>query len=257
MPSEPEPWFLDTPLIGRRMLVYDRLASTNTTAAELALAGNADGLVVIARHQTAGRGQYGRVWQSRPGASLLLSAVVLPPADLRRPALLTGFAASAVAEAVFALAGVQARIKWPNDLLVSGKKVCGILIEQHGPAAVIGIGLNLTQSADEFAAAGLPHAASLASVSGKGTDLRTAAETVIRRLDQDYGRLRTGERTEVEADWKRRIGLLGRSVRLDRMDGSTLRGRLLEMEFDRLLIELPGGSLEGVIPETVRHLTGA
>src|SRR5687767_8862526 len=146
-----ETWHFDTERIGRRVLVYDHVDSTNTRGAELAHADpDADGLVLIADQQTAGRGQYGRVWQSRPGSSLLLSVVLRPPAELRRPVILTAWAAVSVAEAILALTGVQARIKWPNDLLVRGKKVCGILIEQSGTAGeivtVAGIGLNLNQT---------------------------------------------------------------------------------------------------------------
>src|SRR5436190_13637804 len=165
-----ETWHFDTERIGRRVLVYDSLDSTNTRGAALAATDDADGLVLIADVQTAGRGQYGRVWQSRPGGSLLMSVVLRPPAELRRPVVLTAWAAVSVAEAVLALTGAQARIKWPNDLLVRGKKVCGILIEQTGTGGevttVAGIGLNLNQTADEFAQATLPDATSLGILTG-------------------------------------------------------------------------------------------
>ncbi|MBN9122123.1 MAG: biotin--[acetyl-CoA-carboxylase] ligase, partial [Planctomycetes bacterium] len=179
-----ETWHFDTERIGRRVLVYDHVDSTNTRGAELARAEpDTDGLVLIADQQTAGRGQYGRVWQSRPGSSLLMSVVLRPPAELRRPVVLTAWAAVSVAEAVLALTGVQARIKWPNDLLVRGKKVCGILIEQSGTGnaltTVAGIGLNLNQTTDEFAAADLPDATSLGILSGGAIDARTAAGVVV------------------------------------------------------------------------------
>ena len=256
MNAEPETWSYDTSRIGRRVLVFDQLDSTNTTAAELARSGDGDGLVVIARSQTAGRGQYGRVWQSRPGSSLLLSAVVSPPQELCRPSALTGFAAVAVADAVFALTGMQSRVKWPNDLLLRGKKVCGILIEQHGPAAVLGIGLNLNQTAAEFVAAGLPDATSLHVATGHTFDFAQAAEVVVQRLDREYARLLEGEHAAVEADWKWRIGLLGRQVRIELSDGATVTGRLREMEFERLELERDDGTVQAIVPETVRHLIG-
>lgn len=249
-----ETWSLDTARIGRRVLVFDELASTNTTAAELAALPDGDGLVIVAKNQTTGRGQYGRVWQSRPGSSLLMSVVLKPPPDLLRPAILTAFAAVAVAEAVFALAGAQTRIKWPNDLLIRGKKTCGILIEQHGSTAILGIGLNLNQKAEEFAAAGLPDATSLGIVSGGSFEMRTAAEAVIPRLDQEYERLLAGERIAVEADWKWRIGLLERDVTIEFMDGSLIAGRLREMEFDRLELEMEDGTIRAIVPETIRHI---
>src|SRR5262249_32746814 len=162
--------------------------STNTRAATLAASDECgDGDVLIADQQSAGRGQYGRVWQSRVGSSLLMSVVLRPLVELRRPVILTAWAAVSVAEAVLALTGAQARTRWPNDLLVRGKKVCGILIEQSGSNAggittVVGIGLNLTQTTDEFADANLPDATSLGIVSGASIDARTAAGVVIRKL---------------------------------------------------------------------------
>ena len=255
--AEPrETWHLNTARVGRRVLVFDQLESTNTTAASLALQADddTDGLAIAAGFQTAGRGQYGRVWHSRPGRSLLLSVIFRPPQELSRPVVLTACTAVAVGDAVLALTGAQAKVKWPNDLLVRGKKVCGILIEQHAATAIIGIGLNLNQTADEFAEAGLPDAASLTQVSGGGFEPRTAAEVVLRRLDREYDRLLTGERVAVEADWKWRVGLLGRPVAVELTDGTTLSGRLREMGFDGL--ELDTGELlpRLILPETVRNL---
>jgi len=250
-----ETWTLDTSRIGRRVLVYGQLASTNTTATEFAALPDSDGLVIIANFQTTGRGQYGRVWQSRPGSSLLMSVVLNPPNELRRPAILTAFAAVAVSEVVLALTGIQARIKWPNDLFIRGKKVCGILIEQHGSTAILGIGLNLNQTKEEFEAAGLPDATSLGMASGGVFEMRTTAGIVIPRLDREYERLLSGERITVEAEWKWRIGLLGRQVTVEFMDGSTIVGQLLEMEFDGLELEMEDGTIQLIVPETVRHIS--
>src|SRR5262249_41160587 len=153
-PQPQETWHLETVRVGRRVLVFNELDSTNTTAAQLG--SPEDGQAIIAHFQTAGRGQYGRAWLARPSSSLLLSVVLRPPPELCRPVILTAFAAVAVADALQTLTGAQARVKWPNDLLVRGKKVCGLLIEQHAETVILGIGLNLTQSAEEFAAGGLP-----------------------------------------------------------------------------------------------------
>lgn len=249
----------DTAHIGRRVLVYDELGSTNTHAADLVRADpELDGLVLIANQQTAGRGQYGRVWQSRPGSSLLMSVVLRAPTELRRPVILTAWAAVSVAEAVLALSGAQARVKWPNDLLVRGKKVCGILIEQSGTGGaittIVGIGLNLNQTADEFAQANLPDATSLGTLSGAPIDPRNAAEAVIRKLDSEYARLIAGERVAVEADWKWRVGLLGRQVVIEHLGGGTTEGRLRDMSFDGLEIETDDGFVRVVSPEAVSHV---
>ena len=254
-----ESWSFDTERIGRRALVYDHVDSTNTLGAELAHTDpDAEGLVLIADQQTAGRGQYGRLWQSRPGSSLLMSVVLRPPAELRRPVVLTAWVAVSVAEAILALTGTQARLKWPNDLLVRGKKTCGILIEQSGTGAavttVVGIGLNLNQTADEFARANLPDATSLGILSGGSIDQRTAASVVVRKLDFEYARLIAGERVAVEADWKWRIGLLGRPVVIEHLGGEVTTGRLRDMAFDGLEIEDPEGFVRVVAPESVAHI---
>ena len=224
-----ETWHFDTPRIGRQVLVFDELDSTNSVAARLAAAGVDEGTVVLARHQTAGRGRFGRVWQSRPGAALLMSVVLYPPADVRRPVVLTAWAAVAVADAVSRLTGHHARIKWPNDLLVRDKKVCGILIEQGvggprpaGTRTIVGIGLNLNQTAEEFQAAELPDATSLDQLTGGTINTRAALEEVVRRLDGEYQRLLDGGRHMMEDEWRRRTGLLGRHVAVERTDGELL-----------------------------------
>src|SRR5262249_46624313 len=146
--------------------VHECLDSTNTIALSHGNDPSHHGSVFLTREQTAGRGQYGRSWQAPPGSSVLMSVLLFPPVELRRPALLTAWAAVSVCETILGLANLQARIKWPNDVLVHGKKVCGILIEQRTNghpdfplATVVGIGLNVTQSADMFEQAGLPLAA--------------------------------------------------------------------------------------------------
>ena len=258
IPTPRETWHFDTERIGRRVSVYDRVDSTNTLGASLASDEHADGLVLVADEQSAGRGQYGRVWRSRPGSSLLMSVVLRPPPELRRPVILTAWVAVSVAEAILTLTGAQGRIKWPNDLLIRGKKCCGILIEQSGTAAgvttVAGVGLNLSQTADEFAAANLTAATSLGVVSGAAIDARTAAEVVIRKLDFEYARLLAGERTPVEADWKWRVGLLGRNVVIEYHGGEVTTGRLRDMAFDGLEVEDASGFVRVIAPERVAHI---
>src|SRR5262249_53884543 len=153
------------------VLFFDRLASTSELAARLALDAKNDGLVILAEEQTAGRGQHGRVWLSPPGTSVLASVLLFPPPELRRPAVLTAWPAVSVCETIPVLTGLQAQIKWPNDVLIRGKKVCGILIEQ-GKGTVVGIGLNVNQTAEHFEEAGLPLAGSLAMFDGRNRNCK-------------------------------------------------------------------------------------
>src|SRR5437763_902056 len=115
MTTPREEWSLPTRCLGRRDLVFDQLDSTNNLAATFGADTANDGLVILADEQTAGRGQHGRSWTAGPKASVLLSVLLFPPLRLRRPAILTAWAAVSVCAAVRELTGVQARIKWPND----------------------------------------------------------------------------------------------------------------------------------------------
>lgn len=254
-PLEPrEIWQFDTVHVGRRVLNYDRVDSTNNLAAQLANT-ESDDFAIVADFQSAGRGQYGRAWQSRPGSSLLMSVVLRPPLALRRPVILTAFASVAVAEVVFALTGAQARIKWPNDLLIHDKKCCGLLIELHGEAAIIGIGLNLNQTTEDFGALGLPDATSLGILARKRFDTRPVCEILLRGLDREFNRLVRGEQVAVEAEWKWRTGLLGHHVEIELIGGEKVHGRLREMGFDGLEIEVDHGFFQTLLPEKIAHVS--
>lgn len=189
---------------------FAEVDSTNRLAADLARSGAADGVVVGADHQTAGRGRRGRTWDSRPGASLLVS-VVLRPA----PALVTLAAGVAAAEACEAVAGVEVGLKWPNDLLLDGAKLGGILSELVGDAAVVGLGLNLA-----WAPAG---AAALGPV-----DREVLLDAYLAGL---------GTPGDVLPRYRDRCTTLGRRVRVE-VPGATIEGVATDVDGDgRLLVE--------------------
>jgi BirA family biotin operon repressor/biotin-[acetyl-CoA-carboxylase] ligase len=262
-------------LIGRRLLIYDRLASTNTHALELADDPAKDGLVVLAREQSAGRGQHGRSWLAPPGSSILMSVLLFPPGPLQRPALLTAWAAVSLSELIHEITGLQASIKWPNDVLVGSRKVCGILIEQRSfvggifnpshsegrienpsyklLATVAGIGLNVNQDARWFAAAKLPEAASLATLAKKEFDCRLVMQTLIQCLDDEYRHLQEGDLAALELRWKRRLELLDKQVAVD-CSGEIHLGRLKDIAFNGLELDTDSRRLT-LMPETIRHIT--
>lgn len=246
--------------VGREVRRFDEVASTNDIALSLAVDSANDGVAVLARGQTAGRGQYGRVWSAAPGSSVLMSLIQFPPRVAQAPAVLTGWAATSVCDAIADLVGCDARIKWPNDVYVGAKKVCGILIEQRTTtdpmrplASVIGIGLNVTQSAEAFANADLPLAGSLASVSGKTLASDAVAETLLDRLDARYGPLAEGSVASLEAAWRERLGLTGQMALVETTDGD-LRGEVLEVGFDGLIVRTDEGP-RALRPENVRRVT--
>jgi BirA family biotin operon repressor/biotin-[acetyl-CoA-carboxylase] ligase len=244
-------WDLDTRRLGRRVLVFDRVDSTSSVASRLAESDDGTGLAVLADEQTGGRGQHGRSWTCPAGAGVLLSVLVFPPPPLCRPAILTAWAAVAVCETIRELAVPEARIKWPNDVLIDGRKVCGILIEQ-GRGTVAGIGLNLNQSAETFAAAGLTEAASLAVFTGQRYDHLAAARRLLHRLDEQYDLLWGGDLMTLEVGWKERLRLLGQEVVAECADGPR-RGRLRDLSWDAVELARPDG-VERLRPEVVRHL---
>jgi BirA family biotin operon repressor/biotin-[acetyl-CoA-carboxylase] ligase len=254
--TEPrEVWSLDTRRLGRRVQVFDRLDSTNSRAAALAEDEGNDGVAVLADEQTAGRGQHGRTWLAPPGRSVLLSLLLSPPPELCRPAVLTAWAAVAVCATVRAAVGEQPRIKWPNDVYLRGRKVCGILIESAGRrrSVVVGIGLNVRQSAEEFAAAGLPEATSLAQFTDRPPDTYALAVDLIRRLDDDYDHLCAGDLATLESRWAGYLGLLGEPVLAECPD-ATHAGRLRELTFGGVVLERPGADPLLLAPERILHL---
>ena len=189
---------------------FAELDSTTRLAADLARAGAPDGVVVGADHQTAGRGRRGRTWESRPGASLLVS-VILRPA----PALVTLAAGVAAAEACEAVAGAAVRLKWPNDLLLDGAKLGGILSELVAGAAVVGLGINLA-----WAPAG-------AACLGPGVDRAALLHAYL------AGLVSAGD---VLDRYRHRCTTLGREVRVE-LPGGSLEGVATDVDQDgRLLV---------------------
>lgn len=252
-------WRLATTHIGRETHRYDLVDSTNTRALSFAEDPSRNGHVWLTREQTAGRGQYGRVWQAPPGSSVLMSVLLFPPPALRRPVLLTAWAAVSVCDTVETLTSLPARIKWPNDVLVHGKKVCGILIEQrttsqpHFPlATVAGIGLNVSQSADLFTQAGLLEAASLASLTDARFTFEEVAHQLIHQLDARYNQLLTQDWASLEDSWRQRIDLIDQDVIVEGFH-ETQRGRLVALTFAGVEIAQPG-VIKHIPPGSIKHL---
>ncbi len=244
-------WQLPLRRLGRRVLVFDRLDSTSNAAAELAADAGNDGVAVLAEEQTSGRGQHGRTWLAAPGSSVLLSLLLFPPSLLLRPSILTAWAAVAVCTLIQKTIGWQTRIKWPNDVLLAGKKVCGILIEQ-GRGTVVGIGLNVQQRPEDFARAELPDATSLLAHSGIPLQTADVARRLLEQLDADYDLLLSGDLHTLEACWKWHLGLLGRPVRVECSEELVV-GRLLEVGFEGVEVQTAEGVLR-LAPERVQHL---
>ncbi len=165
-------------LIGKKLLHYDVIDSTNDEARRQVQQGEGEGLVITAASQTAGRGKPGAGWFS-PKGNLYLSLVVKPHRSLRELAPLTITAALAARAAIVGATRLPVVIKWPNDLLVRGKKLGGILTERLSSGhVIIGIGINLARHPEQ--------ATSLDREVGKRTDLRRFTDRLLRELDKEY-----------------------------------------------------------------------
>ncbi|MBO0802540.1 MAG: biotin--[acetyl-CoA-carboxylase] ligase [Nocardiopsaceae bacterium] len=230
--------------------------STGSTNADLAAAGGPEGQVLVAEEQTAGRGRMGRSWVSQPGASLTFSALLRPdrvPAERR--GWLPLLAGVAVAGAIREVSGLPAMLKWPNDVLIAGRKAAGILAEQAADGAVvIGIGINVATTADALPAGpgsagpgsvgsgGLP-GTSIVVEGGKAPRQRLLAE-VLRGLERHYLAFRDNpdpEATELLAKYRTLCATLEQQVRAELPGARALTGKATSVDAaGRLLITTPG-----------------
>jgi BirA family biotin operon repressor/biotin-[acetyl-CoA-carboxylase] ligase len=216
--------------------------STNEDLSEAARVGAPEGTVHITEHQTAGRGRLDREWEAPAGTCLTLS-VLLRPTDVDDARwtwipLLTGVA---VARAVNDVApGLDVRLKWPNDVEVDGRKLAGILVERvetpAGPAAVVGIGLNVAMAADQLP---IPHATSLA-IEGSSVDASTVRDALLRSLAAVYSRWRSeaGDPSlSLRQTYLAASGTVDQDVVVTMSDGSTVEGEATDIdEFGRLVV---------------------
>ncbi len=236
--------------IGRRIVVWNRVTSTNDLAIRAGDSRSNNGLVVLAEEQIAGRGRQGRSWTAPPRTSILMSVLVFPPRYLMPSdssggsdqAWLTSLGAIAVAEVVSSWTGRNARIKWPNDVRVEGRKIAGILVERsfapdRSPiaettwGAVIGIGLNANMSRQDFPPELADFATSLQiERSGARVDRSELVRDLIRRLDHWYNLSHVDGPAALTAAWCQRSEHLGRLVTVSTPRAHVV-GRLLDLDF--------------------------
>lgn len=187
-------------LVGRELLCLDMVDSTNTEAKRRAMAGAAEGLAVLSEEQSGGRGRLGRSFQSPRGGGLYLSILLRPPLPPAEVVNFTAWVAVAVCDGVEAACGVRPRIKWTNDLVLEGKKLCGILTElglESETASlqylVTGIGVNTNQQPEDFSPEVRDMAISLSMVLGRPLRRADLAVQILRALDRMYAAFPQGK----------------------------------------------------------------
>jgi BirA family biotin operon repressor/biotin-[acetyl-CoA-carboxylase] ligase len=219
--------------------------STNDDARELALAGCADRTIVVADEQRNGRGRVGRRWVAPRSSSLLVSLVLRRPIP---PVLLTALCSITLVDSIADLTGLVARIKWPNDVMLGDKKVCGILTEvlsrDDQPITVVGVGLNVNLIPT---AAGLPStAASLSSELGRRVDRAALLRTLLDRIDRHLELADEAMRSTIWRRWEALLWRRSQAVRV-KQDGPTLYGVIEGLSpSGALRLRTPDGELNEV-----------
>jgi BirA family biotin operon repressor/biotin-[acetyl-CoA-carboxylase] ligase len=246
----------------REIVWRAEIDSTQHLARERARAGAPEGTVVVAEAQRSGRGRLGRAWFSPPGVNLYLTVVLRParaPAVVPQLALVAGVA---VADALRDVAGVDARLKWPNDVLVGGRKVAGILTELEGEAervgfVLVGIGVNVNGAAAEFPPELRATATSLRVACGRTVDRALLAGRLLAAFEARYGRFLAGGFAAIRPAFEATAFLTGREVRVSGPD-TTAAGRVLGVDDDGALrLAGAGGEMLRIVAGEVTLRDGA
>jgi BirA family biotin operon repressor/biotin-[acetyl-CoA-carboxylase] ligase len=243
------------------LTVVERTGSTNSDLAARAKAGAAEGAVLVAEEQSAGRGRLDRQWTAPPRSGLFFSVLLRPSGvPVERWGWLPLLAGVATATAVSRAGGVDTGLKWPNDLLVTvdgeERKTGGILAERAGgDGVVIGIGLNVSLREDELP---VPAAGSLALAGAKGTDRDPLLRAVLRSLAEWYGEWRTAggdpEASRLRPVYAAGCVTLGRAVRAELPGGDAVTGTAVTVDDDGRLVISSGGAERAVGAGDVVHL---
>jgi BirA family transcriptional regulator, biotin operon repressor / biotin---[acetyl-CoA-carboxylase] ligase len=239
--------YLRARIIGKEILYYNELDSTNTTAYELAHKIEAEGTVILAEKQNKGKGRLSRQWYSPRSGGIYMSVILRPDMTPFQAPVITLMAAVSLAQAIRETSPARALIKWPNDIIINDKKVAGILTEMEAEAdrvrfIVLGIGINVNTRLPA-----LPHtASSIAHMTGKPVSRRALLIALIERLDRNYNTLNRSGFSEIRLQWKGLSSTLGQRVRANCMR-KTIEGTASDIDIDGALkIRMDNGFYERV-----------
>lgn len=212
---------LETLRLGRAVELYDAIDSTNRRASEWARAGALDGAVVLAERQTAGKGRLGRRWFAPGGSSLLMSIVLRPDIQPLQAQRMTMICSLGAAQAIEQLTGLIAALKWPNDLLLSGKKLGGVLTELGVSGGrlthvIVGMGLNINLALEQLPEVMSPPTSLLAEL-GRPVDRQVLLLSILSCVDGLYDRFLSG--WSPHEAWRERLDTIGREVSVGDADG--------------------------------------
>lgn len=262
-PGELEP-MLKTRFIGREIIYFDSITSTSTYAKKAAEEPFAEGTVIIAEEQTAGRGRLGRQWISTRGKGIWMSIMLKPdilPADAPK---LTIAAAYAVAKALRSCCRLDARIKWPNDIVVEGKKLCGILTEMSAEAdeiknVIVGIGINANLEQKDFGPEVSSIATSIRLETGSAVSRKDLAASVLNEFEEVYEVFaREGSIKPLLDEYKNKSAVLGKEIRVISKKEEIVGLAVDISEEGHLVVRLGDGTIKEIMSGevSVRGLCG-
>lgn len=243
---------LTTRFIGADIYLFDAIDSTNSHAHKLAKEGAKEGTVVLSESQSRGKGRLGRSWFSPSGTNIYLSVILRPQMPASQITLLTFAAAIAVAKAIRDITGLDADIKWPNDILIKGKKVAGILSEMDAKSdtirfVVIGIGINVNLEKKDIPLELMDKATSIKIESNSTIDRMNLICRVLENLEKWYNLFERNGANDIIKEWKSLAITIGRDVKVQ-SGNSFVEGRAVDIdENGALLIKDRNGVIQKVL----------
>ncbi|MCJ7640448.1 MAG: biotin--[acetyl-CoA-carboxylase] ligase [Desulfobacterales bacterium] len=256
------PWeilpILKTKWMGKKIRYFRTIDSTNSEAYQLALRGAKEGEIVLAESQERGRGRVGRQWFSPSSLNLYLSVILRPNLPPHRASLLTLMAAVATADAIETFAGLHPTIKWPNDILLNGRKIAGLLNEIHSETdrihfVVLGIGVNLNVDRQRFPQGIRDGATSLKEEMGQKISRKAFLAILLESLEKWYGVFPKDGGASVLNAWRDRAQIAGKQVRISSFD-EVLVGRAVDVDSEgALLVQMRNGQRKRIVAGDVDY----
>ncbi len=240
---------LKTKLVGKEIFSFEETQSTMDVARNLAANGAPEGTVVFAEHQTQGRGRMGRSWLSPRGEGIWASIILRPNFSPGRAPSITIMAALAVAEAIRETTHLSASIKWPNDILIRGKKIGGILTEMVAEMdmiefVIVGIGVNVSLKIEDLPKSLHKKVSCLKDELGEGFPRIPLAQEILRKLDQFYLLLKSEGFDSIAEKWRSLSATLGKHIKAS-FQGATIEGQAVDIDSDgALVVRLDNGFCE-------------
>ena len=231
---------------------YKSIDSTNLEAKRLLSQGAENGTVIVAEYQSAGKGRLGRAWESADGAGIWFSVILQPDLPMDQISLYSFVAAVAVAEGIRTVTGLDAQVKWPNEVLVNGRKLCGILLElvaeRNRPLSVIiGIGINASQKPEDFPEEVRQKATSLAMETGTETNRQQVLDAVLQKLACYSEKLEREGFASIKDTWSQLSCVTGKQVQIVQHGKAFLYGTAMGLDTDGALLVQTEQGMERIV----------